>query len=92
MMLGWSSFQRKRVAVKSASGNPAVGIVLHTEKSIGLSAVRGLHSLVINNKMERGFLFTSGTFTAEAIEWARGKPIFLVDGRALEQMAKKYET
>jgi hypothetical protein len=77
--------------VKSASGKNAVGIVLQTDKNIGISAVRGLHSLVINTKTERGFLFTSGTFTAEAVKWAKGKPLFLIDGRALDQMAAKYD-
>lgn len=78
--------------VRAASGKNAVGIVLHTENSVGVAVVRGLHSLVINTQTERGFLFTSGTFTPEAIAWARGKPLFLVDGRALEQMTKKYKT
>ena len=78
--------------VKAASGKNAVGIVLHTENSVGVAAVRGLHSLVLNTKTERGFLFTSGTFTADAVEWAKGKPLFLIDGRTLDQMVAKYET
>ena len=82
---------RSILDIKSASGKLAVGIVLLTDKSIGISAVRGLHSLVTNTNMERGFLFTSGTFTEEAVKWAKGKPVFLIDGQSLEQMAKKYE-
>ena len=34
----------------------------------------------------------SGTFTEEAVKWAKGKPVFLIDGQSLEQMAAKYET
>lgn len=78
--------------VKSATGEPAVGIVLHTPNSVGVAAVRGLSSLVANTQARRGFLFTSGTFTADAVKWAKGKPVFLIDGRTLDQMAAKYRT
>ena len=78
--------------IKSATDEPAVGIVLHTTDNVGVAAVRGLHSLVVNTKAERGLLFTSSTFTADAVKWAKGKSLFLIDGRTLDQMVAKYGT
>lgn len=50
--------------------------------SIGEPVVRDFYGAMLHEKVNKGAIITTGTFTAQAVEWARGKPISLYDGQA----------
>jgi hypothetical protein len=51
--------------------------------SAGESVVRDLYGTLVSERADRGVLVTTAEITPPAREWARGKPIDLVDGLAL---------
>ncbi|MEO6992668.1 MAG: restriction endonuclease [Lacunisphaera sp.] len=48
---------------------------------VGVKPVRELFGVMAADKVTNGAFFTTGEFTTEAHEWAKGKPLDLVDGR-----------
>jgi HJR/Mrr/RecB family endonuclease len=54
--------------------------------TVGESVVRELYGTMISEKAARAALVTTAQITSPAREWARGKPIDLVDGPALLKM------
>lgn len=77
--------------IQTAAGERHIGIVLHTSNSVSLADVRGLYSLILNTKSQRGVFFTNGTFSTQAVRWAEGKPVHLINGYGLDQLAAKYD-
>ena len=55
-------------------------------KSVGVPVVRELYGVVTAEHASGGILVCSGSFTRDAIEFARGKPIELIDGLRLTQL------
>ena len=55
-------------------------------ESVGVVIVRQLLGVVYDKKASGGIVITSGTFTQEAIDFARGNPIQLVNGKELYAM------
>lgn len=53
---------------------------------VGVKAVRELYDTLLDRQAGRAILLTCGTFTPEAIAFARYKPIDLVDGTLLAQL------
>ena len=58
-------------------------------KSIGVTIIRELLGVVYDKKASGGIVITSGTFTQEALDFAKGNPIKLVDGKELFAMIGK---
>ena len=56
---------------------------------VGVSVVRELYGVMAANGAAGGFVVTSGKFTSDAVEFARGRNIQLVDGPALLQLIRK---
>lgn len=52
---------------------------------IGVSLIREFYGVTVAEKAERGIFVTTGTYTADALAFARGRPFDLVDGAALAQ-------
>lgn len=91
-----------RVQHMGQSGDHGVDVELRTREggfwvvqckryngSVGESVVRELYGTMIAEKADRAVLVTTAEITGPAREWVRGKPIDLVDGRALlELMAR----
>ena len=50
---------------------------------VGVSLIREFYGVTVAEKAERGIFVTTGTFTPDALEFAHGKPIELVDGTRL---------
>ena len=50
---------------------------------VGVKLVRELLGVVTDRKVERGIFMTTGTFTTDAIEFARGNRLDLIDGSDL---------
>lgn len=53
---------------------------------VGVSTVRELFGVVTAEGASGGIVVCSGHFTTDAVEFARGKPITLVDGAALSRL------
>jgi hypothetical protein len=56
--------------------------------TVGEPVVRDLYGTMIDAGATRAFLVTTGTISADARKWAFGKPIELIDGRRLVDLAK----
>ncbi len=54
---------------------------------VGRPVLQGLFGQMVAERADRAYVVTSGEFTSGAIEWARGKPISLIDGRELSETA-----
>jgi restriction system protein len=59
---------------------------------IGVSLIRELYGVMVAEKAERGIFVTTGTFTPDAMTFARSKPLELVDGRALAKLVEGVQT
>jgi HJR/Mrr/RecB family endonuclease len=58
--------------------------------TVGVDAVRDLYGTVINEGANRGILVATSSFGPDAYEFAKGKPISLVDGPNLLAMLRKH--
>jgi len=58
------------------------------EDIIGVNVVRELHEVVVAQGASGGIVICSGTFTPEALDFAAGKPMELIDGTALARMTE----
>ncbi len=56
--------------------------------TVGEPVVRDLYGTMINAGATSAYLVTTGTISADARKWAIAKPIDLIDGRRLVQLAK----
>ena len=59
------------------------------KQRIGVATVREMFGVLVAESARGVFVVCSGTFTAEAVRFARGKPINLVDGDALMEMVAR---
>ncbi len=53
---------------------------------VGSPFVRDLFGVVHSEAANKGVLITNSSFSAEAVRFARGKPLELIDGDKLEQL------
>lgn len=56
---------------------------------IGVATVREMFGVLVAESAREVFAVCSGTFTADAVRFAKGKPIHLVDGDALMEMVAR---
>lgn len=56
--------------------------------SVGEPIIRDLYGVVMSERANKGILMTTGRFTKQAIEFADGKPLELVDGQSLEELVR----
>jgi restriction system protein len=57
---------------------------------VDVSAVRDLYGTVMNEGANRGILVTTSHFGRDSYEWARGKPVTLIDGQNLLALLSKH--
>lgn len=57
-------------------------------RTVGVELVRELYGAMVGEEAHGAIFVTSGSYTPDAIEFARDKPIKLVDGRELVEMLK----
>lgn len=55
---------------------------------VGVNTVREIHEMMAAKGAAGGFVVTSGVFTQEALAFARGKPVELMDGKALHALIR----
>lgn len=93
------AYRRDGYVIEEVGGSApdgGVDLVLHRQGSrvvvqckrwksaqVGVTLIREFFGVTVAEKAERGIFVTTGTFTPDAIEFARGKPIELVDGHRL---------
>ena len=59
--------------------------------SVGEPVVRDLYGTMLHEKADRASVITSGRFTRQAVEWAKGKPIDLYDGETFLKILRKLQ-
>ena len=57
---------------------------------VGVSAVRDLYGTVMNEGATKGILVTTSHYGNDAYEFAKGKPITLLDGNNLLSLLEKH--
>lgn len=57
---------------------------------VGVSAVRDLYGTIMNEGANRGILITTSTYGSDSYEFAKNKPISLVDGSNLLSLLQKH--
>lgn len=58
--------------------------------SVGEPIIRDLYGVVTSERANKGILMTTGTFTAPAIRFAKGKPLELIDYPKLDFLFNQY--
>jgi len=53
--------------------------------------IRELYGIVAAERVDRGIFITSGIYTAEAMAFAEGKPLDLIDGPALHNLVREVQ-
>lgn len=59
-------------------------------RTVDVAAVRDLYGTVLNEGANRGILVTTSSYGPDTYEFAKGKPISLVDGQHLIQMLTRH--
>lgn len=90
-----------RVRRVGKTGDHGVDLVVYTKdqgkwivqckryrSSVGEPVVRDFFGAMHHEAASRGFLMTTGSFTPQAVEWVRGKPITLYDGPGLVKLLR----
>ena len=58
--------------------------------TVGVSAVRDLYGTVVNEGANKGIIVTTSHYGADAYEFAKGKPLVLIDGNNLLHLLEKH--
>lgn len=61
------------------------------KKWVGVAVVREMFGVMHHESADEVFIVTTGTFTEDAVNFAKGKPIRLIDGRTLWLMVKEVQ-
>lgn len=61
-----------------------------THTAVGRPVIQQLYGEMTHEGAAMGYVITTSRFTREAVEWAEGKRIGLIDGEQLELLATKY--
>lgn len=69
------------VELRTKSGKRWIMQCKRYRTSVGEGIVRDLYGVLISEKASRAILVTSAEITPPAETWARGKPIYLIDGK-----------
>lgn len=102
------AYRRQGYVVEEIGGSApdgGVDLVLHRQGSrvivqckrwksaqVGVTLIREFFGVTVAEKAERGIFVSTGTFTPDALEFARGKPIELVDGHRLATLVNGLQT
>ena len=81
--------QRPMAASTSCSHRQGSRVVVQCKRwksaQVGVTLIREFFGVTVAEKAERGIFVTTGTFTPDAVEFARGKPIELSRERDLQK-------
>ena len=98
------SYRRQGYVVEEVGGaapDGGIDLVLHRQDGkvivqckrwksaqVGVSLIREFYGVTVAENVERGIFVTTGVFTPDATEFARGKPLELVDGAQLAKLVQ----
>lgn len=68
------------IVVQARNGEKWVVQCKRWRGTVGERVVREFYGTMLHEKADKGAIVTTGFFTPQAREWAKGKPIFLYDG------------
>ena len=88
-VLGGSSDHGVDIIVTPNEGEKWVVQCKRYSGSVGEPIVRDLFGTMQHEVAQRAYLITTGSFTAQALEWAEGKPMVLYDGDALVTLIRR---
>jgi hypothetical protein len=74
-----------------ANGKRAIVQCKRYQRAIGPDVVRELYGTLIHERVAHAFLVTTADISDAARQWAQGKPITLIDGALLVQVAAAIE-
>ena len=77
--------------IRSPDGRRAVAQCKRYNKTVGSETVRELFGTMIHERATHAFLITTASISKAARDWAKGKPITLIDGVLLEEIAASIE-
>jgi hypothetical protein len=77
------------VVVKSKDGKTMVVQCKRWRKPVGEPIIREFYGTMHHEKAVQGTIIATSGFTPQAIEWAKGKPMFLYDGNKFIEMWQK---
>jgi hypothetical protein len=73
--------------ISSIDGKRAIVQCKRYQNTVGEETVRDLYGTLIHERAMRAFLVTTAEISDAAREWAHGKPITLIDGKTLVDIA-----
>jgi len=76
------------VLITDEYGRQAVVQCKRYKGTVGSATVRELYGTMIHTGAVRAYLATTADISNDARAWAEGKPIILLDGKRLEQLAR----
>lgn len=77
------------VEVKTNKGEKWIVQCKRWRGSVGEPIVRDFYGVIQHEKADQGAIITTGRFTVQAREWAKGKPIRLLEGDDFLKFLKK---
>jgi restriction system protein len=72
-------------------GRKAIVQCKRYRRTVGEEVVRGLYGTLLHERATRAFLVTTAEVSEPARIWAQGKPLTLIDGRSLADIALSLE-
>ena len=76
------------IVVVDESGRRAIVQCKRYKGTVGASTVRDLYGTLMHSGADLGYLVAAGKISAEAREWAVGKPLVLIDGDELVRLSR----
>jgi restriction system protein len=73
--------------VTDRQGRRAIVQCKRYRSTVGEAALRDLYGTMIHDGASMAFMITTGSLSAAARRWAAGKPIVLIDGARLVELA-----
>jgi HJR/Mrr/RecB family endonuclease len=80
------------VIIQAKNGEKWVVQCKRWRGSVGEPIIRDFYGVMQHEKADKGAIVTTGKFTPQAKEWAKGKPISLVEGDTFLSYLKKAQT
>ena len=75
------------IEVRQPNGKKAVVQCKRYKSTVGPDIVRELYGVLIHERAAHAFLVTTAEISEAAFSWAKGKPMTLIDGETLVQIA-----
>lgn len=76
------------ILITDDNGRQAIVQCKRYKGTVGSATVRELYGTMIHTGAERAYLVTTADISADARRWAAGKPLILIDGPRLVQLAR----